>query len=133
MMLRTLLLVAALAAGARAADLPEMVALTVARRGTPRRPAEIAMASVPLAEIRDWLGQRAGRSPAHVELEVDPGGRLPTLHVIDPRGRSHASLARFRDLTRARALLEAAMARPAEAPVQGEAVLAGVPRLAPGG
>lgn len=126
-------LVALVLASAAAAAPPsaDAVALTVARRGLPGQPAHVAMAPVPRAELEDWLGGRAGPGAVHVELEADPRGGLPELRVVDARGRVHTSLARPRDLTRARALLEAAMARPASGPVATEADLEGIEPLAP--
>ena len=81
---------------------PPSVSLTVGQRGLRGQPARIAMAPVPLAEIRDWLGGRAGSSPVHVELEAAPHGGMPTLHVTGQAGSVRSSLARSRDLTRAR-------------------------------
>jgi hypothetical protein len=129
MKLSRLLLALALAASARGAGPVETVSLTVARRGTPGRPASIAMATVPLTELRDWLGRRAGWDPVHVEVEADVRGGLPTLRVTDDEGRVRTSLARSRDLTRARALIEAAMRTEPEVPVPDPTELAGVPVL----
>ena len=133
---RHLLAALAIAAAALAApleDVPEEISLTVARRAAMGRPAEIAMAVVPGAELVDWLGARLGRDPVHVELEADRRGGLPTLRITDGAGRIRETLARPRDLTRARALLSAAMAQEAREPVADEAALAGVPMVVPAG